>query len=62
MTSKQISIDEAKLSQITCGPLPASRKVYASGKIHPSLRVPMRQILQGPTHQTGRERNQPNQE
>lgn len=49
-------IDEVKLNRISSGPLPASRKIYVSGKIHPFLRVPMRQIFQGPTHQRGSEK------
>ena len=56
MTTKQIMIDEGKLNRISSGPLPASRKIYVSGKIHPFLRVPMRQIFQGPTHQRGSEK------
>ena len=56
MTTKQIMIDEVKLNRISSGPLPASRKIYVSGKIHPFLRVPMRQIFQGPTHQRGSEK------
>jgi phosphomethylpyrimidine synthase len=31
-------------------PLPASRKVYASGKLHPDLRVPLREITLTPTN------------
>ena len=31
------------------GPLPASRKVYVAGALHPDLRVPMREIAQTPT-------------
>ena len=31
------------------GPLPASRKVYVSGALHPDLRVPLREIAQTPT-------------
>ena len=56
MTTKQILIDDVKLNRISCGPLPASRKIYVTGKIHPFLRVPLRQIFQGPTHQGGSER------
>ncbi|MBF0335696.1 MAG: phosphomethylpyrimidine synthase ThiC, partial [Alphaproteobacteria bacterium] len=29
---------------VTTGPLPASRKVYVAGSLHPELRVPMREI------------------
>ncbi|MCG3176729.1 MAG: Phosphomethylpyrimidine synthase [Candidatus Omnitrophica bacterium] len=34
-------------------PLPASRKVYAEGKLHPGLRVPLREISQDPTRSMG---------
>ena len=37
-------ISKPKTSDITTGPLPASRKVYVSGDIHPDIRVPMREI------------------
>ena len=37
-------INKPKTSDITTGPLPASRKVYIEGKIHPGVRVPMREI------------------
>jgi len=48
--SKNIAgVDEARLSAITTGPLPASRKVYVRGSIHPFLRVPLREIDQTPT-------------
>ncbi len=53
MKTKQLQIDDSRLSAITCGSLPASRKIYAPGTIHPFLRVPMREILQTPTHQHG---------
>ena len=36
-------------AKISSGPLPASRKLYVSGKIHPTLRVPMREISLTPT-------------
>jgi phosphomethylpyrimidine synthase len=53
MQTKQAKMDEARLSAITCGPLPASRKVYLPGTLHPILRVPMREIAQTPTQQHG---------
>jgi len=53
MQTKQAKMDEARLSAITCGPLPASRKVYLPGTLHPFLRVPMREITQTPTQQHG---------
>ncbi len=34
---------------VTQGPLPASTKIYKSGKIHPDIRVPMREISLHPT-------------
>lgn len=34
---------------VSAGPLPASRKIYVKGKIHPEIRVPMRQIELHPT-------------
>ena len=53
-TSKNIAgVDEARLSAITTGPLPASRKVYVDGAIHPFLRVPLREIAQTPTRAMG---------
>ncbi|RUV14592.1 phosphomethylpyrimidine synthase ThiC [Mesorhizobium sp. M5C.F.Ca.IN.020.32.2.1] len=35
--------------QVTTGPLPASRKVYKQGEIHPEIRVPMREIALHPS-------------
>ena len=34
---------------VTAGPLPASRKIYKSGSLHPDIRVPMREIALHPT-------------
>mgnify|MGYP000439279574 CR=1 FL=1 len=34
---------------VTTGALPASRKVYKSGRLHSGLRVPMREIAVHPT-------------
>jgi len=34
---------------VTSGPLPASRKIYIKGKLHPDVSVPMRQIEVHPT-------------
>jgi phosphomethylpyrimidine synthase len=49
-TSKSSAgVDEARLSAITTGPLPGSRKVYGIGRVHSFLRVPMREIDQTPT-------------
>ncbi|RDL47148.1 Phosphomethylpyrimidine synthase [Ensifer sp. M14] len=43
-----IATNPADLS-VTKGPLPASKKVYKSGTIHPEIRVPMREIALHPT-------------
>jgi phosphomethylpyrimidine synthase len=48
---KQQRVDEARLSGITRGPLPASRKVYVPGVLHPDIRVPLREISQTPTRE-----------
>jgi phosphomethylpyrimidine synthase len=49
MTVKQGALIPEKLGAITCGPLPASQKVYIAGSLFPSVRVPMREIAQTPT-------------
>ncbi len=46
---KQQKVDEARLQGITRGPLPASRKIWVEGELHPQVRVPMREIAQTPT-------------
>ena len=53
MKAKQARIDEVKLGTITCDPFPASQKIYVPGNIHPSIRVPLRQVSQTPTRQRG---------
>jgi len=40
--------DEAVLKR-SMGPLPASRKLYVEGTLHPEIRVPMREISLSPT-------------
>ena len=40
---------DAITPKVTSGPLPASRKVYHSGVLHPDIRVPMREIDLHPT-------------
>ncbi|MGZ3473715.1 MAG: phosphomethylpyrimidine synthase ThiC [Polyangiales bacterium] len=49
--TKQLEVDQARLSGITRGPLPASRKVFVSGVLHPDLRVPLREIALTPTRE-----------
>ena len=39
----------AKKLEVTTGPLPASKKIYHPGTIHPDIRVPMREIAVHPT-------------
>src|SRR5262245_14014249 len=36
-------------SRVTTGPLPGSHKVHVPGELHTELRVPMREIVLGPT-------------
>jgi phosphomethylpyrimidine synthase len=38
-----------KSPTVTTGPLPAARKVFVGGRIHPGLQVPMREIALHPT-------------
>ncbi|MEQ9244704.1 MAG: phosphomethylpyrimidine synthase ThiC, partial [Nitratireductor sp.] len=40
---------DAIAPKVTTGPLPASRKIYKSGKLHPGIRVPMREIAVHPS-------------
>jgi len=49
--AKQQSVDEKRLSGITRGPFPASKKIYVAGELHPDIRVPMREIAQTPTRE-----------
>jgi len=41
--------NKPKTADITTGPLPASRKIYVKGRLHPEIRVPMREIAVHPT-------------
>ncbi|MCP3164248.1 phosphomethylpyrimidine synthase ThiC [Myxococcus qinghaiensis] len=47
--SRSLKVDGKVLEGISQGPLPASRKVFVSGELHPDLRVPVREISQTPT-------------
>jgi phosphomethylpyrimidine synthase len=49
MGSQKLTVDAEALAGITTGPLPASRKVYLQGELHPAVRVPVREISQTPT-------------
>jgi phosphomethylpyrimidine synthase len=42
--NKHVPQSEFQPPRVTTGPLPASRKVYAAGDIHPDIRVPLREI------------------
>ena len=42
-------ITDAPNFKITTGPLPASRKVYQAGRLHPDIRVPHREIATHPS-------------
>ncbi|HBS31186.1 MAG TPA: phosphomethylpyrimidine synthase, partial [Parvularcula sp.] len=42
--NKMIKGSEFKTPEVTTGALPASRKVYVAGDIHPDIRVPVREI------------------
>ncbi len=42
--NKHTPQSEFKTPEVTTGPLPASRKVYVAGDIHPDIRVPVREI------------------
>src|SRR4029434_1293466 len=43
--NKHISGSELETPKVTTGPLPASRKVYATPVAAPDLRVPVREIM-----------------
>lgn len=47
--SKSLKVDGKVLEGISRGPLPASRKVFVSGSLHPDVRVPLREISQTST-------------
>ncbi|NMO19098.1 phosphomethylpyrimidine synthase ThiC [Pyxidicoccus fallax] len=47
--SRSLKVDGKVLEGISRGPLPASRKVYVNGALHPDVRVPLREISQTPT-------------
>ena len=59
--SNKLRVSDAVLGGITQGPLPASRKVYLEGRLHPELRIPVREIAQTATHtpQGGHRENPP---
>jgi phosphomethylpyrimidine synthase len=45
-----LRVNAEALAAITQGPIPGSRKVYATGRLHSDVRVPLREIAQAPTH------------
>ena len=36
-------------ANVTTGPLPASRKIHVAGRLHPGIRVPLREIALEPS-------------
>ena len=44
-----IAIESERLSGSATQPLPASDKIYVTGRLHPDIRVPMREISVSPT-------------
>jgi phosphomethylpyrimidine synthase len=49
---QEISMPEGSMNQnlaVSTGPLPASRKVYVPGTLHPDIRVPLREIDLSPS-------------
>ncbi len=55
MAKTRLTVDDAALQAITRTPFPQSSKVYVGGVLHPSLRVPMREITLSDTkHADGR--------
>ena len=61
-TSQLPILDTAALTGLGRGAFPASRKVYVSGQLHPTVRVPFREISQTATHlrSNGSSRDLPN--
>ncbi len=47
--NKHIPQSEFKTPEVTTGPLPASRKVYVAGDLHPDIRVSVREIALHPS-------------
>ena len=45
----KLSVSGVRLEGITRGPLPASRKLYRTGTLHPDVRVPVREVALSPT-------------
>jgi len=45
----KLSVSGERLEGITRGPLPASRKLYLTGRLHPEVRVPIREVALAPT-------------
>ena len=47
-TDQEIATDSETTPAVTCGPLPASSKIFAPGRLYPDIRVPMRAIALDP--------------
>lgn len=48
-SSKQSTLNVAAVRGVSLEPMPASRKVYVAGQLHPFIRVPFREIAQTST-------------
>ena len=42
--NKPVAQSEFQTPRVTAGPLPASRKVFVAGDLHPDIAVPVREI------------------
>ncbi|HEV8320632.1 MAG TPA: phosphomethylpyrimidine synthase ThiC [Myxococcota bacterium] len=49
LESQPPEVDGRRLAAVTRGPLPGSRKIHVDGTLHPSVRVPMREVALSPT-------------
>lgn len=60
--NKKADVAPDDSAKISCGPLPASKKIFVNGTQHADIRVPMRQITVGETviHAADGERRSPN--
>ncbi|MBN1961745.1 MAG: phosphomethylpyrimidine synthase ThiC [Deltaproteobacteria bacterium] len=48
-SSKSYALNNNQLNDVASASLPASRKIYVNGKLHPQIKVPFREISQTPT-------------
>ncbi|MEI6236603.1 MAG: phosphomethylpyrimidine synthase ThiC [Planctomycetota bacterium] len=62
LKNKKADVAPTGDAKISCGPFPASKKIFVKGTLHPDIRVPMREIAVGETiiHGTDGERKTQN--